>query len=120
MRGLGWPSVEMVETEQGLRVSAELPGLDEKNVETEEDRTFFMRRTEVHCAVCGAHGGHVFDDGPRPTGLRFCLNSASLNFTASDQLASLADPAADPEEKGATMKNVTAKRPKGGTQHLSK
>ncbi len=49
-------------------------------VETTEDRTIGMRRTEVHCARCGGHLGHVFPDGPRPTGLRFCMNGASLAF----------------------------------------
>jgi peptide-methionine (R)-S-oxide reductase len=69
--GSGWPSFF-----QPLAANA---------VETEEDRTHGMRRTEVMCRKCGAHLGHVFEDGPKPTGLRYCINSASLDFEKKDK-----------------------------------
>ena len=64
--GTGWPSFHSP--------------IDKANVGEKTDRSFFQTRTEVHCSRCGGHLGHVFDDGPAPTGLRYCINGVSLDL----------------------------------------
>jgi len=68
--GTGWPSF--------------FAPLDEEAVEAHEDRKWFMRRTEIRCSACDAHLGHVFEDGPPPTGLRYCMNGNALTFDPAE------------------------------------
>lgn len=70
--GTGWPSFYQP-----------LDGIESKLIGEREDNTLWMKRTEVHCSNCGGHQGHVFPDGPKPTGLRYCINGVALKFKAT-------------------------------------
>ena len=94
--GTGWPSF--------------FQPVAQENVIEEKDTAHGMVRTEILCARCDTHLGHVFDDGPRPTGLRFCVNSESLVFTPKEKLADLADPAAEKQPATAPASRPATQR----------
>ena len=81
-------SEKLFEADQKFKSSCGWPSFDdaiEGSIEYVEDRTFGMLRTEILCANCGSHLGHVFDDGPTESGQRYCVNSAAINFESKNQ-----------------------------------